>query len=245
MIKFTMKRRIEDKLLKINKDFYSRIASDFSRTRQSFWPGWKTALNYMRLNELEEIKIFDVGCGNGRFYDFLKSQHSKLDYLGIDNTPELFPVIFPENESIKFKVIDIINDDLRSLNNEPYDLISMIAVLHHIPGKENRLKLMSNLKNLLRDNGYLLITFWDFLDETKLVDKIVDWKYTDIDTKDLDNGDYLISWGGDKNSYRYCHYYSQNEKNEIINFLDLNLIKTFKSDGKSGSLNSYYLLQNS
>jgi SAM-dependent methyltransferase len=84
-------------LNKFNHSFYSYSAVSFSRTRSSQWEGWARALPAIQTvfdavqNKDKRPQVIDIGCGNGRFLDFLH-RHSGLrdfSYQGIDLSQEL------------------------------------------------------------------------------------------------------------------------------------------------------------
>lgn len=54
-----------------------------------------------------------------------------------------------------FSVADALN---LPFQNSKFDLIYSIAVMQHIPGKEYRLKFLSECKRVLKDNGKVVIT---------------------------------------------------------------------------------------
>jgi len=68
-------------LMFMNKDYakfivekttndYNRIADDFSRTRSHVWEELRVLEKYIQPGD----KVLDLGCGNGRFYEFLKNE---------------------------------------------------------------------------------------------------------------------------------------------------------------------------
>ena len=61
-------------LNQLNRDFYYRVADDFSESRQYYWPGWQKIPLFFKKNQqnAKKIQVLDVGCGNARFAKFLK-----------------------------------------------------------------------------------------------------------------------------------------------------------------------------
>ena len=70
-------------LKKVVKD-YTEISEEFDKTRKNKWEEFDKFLKYIKDNNV----VADVGCGNGRFYQFLK-KHRKTKYIGIDNNKKL------------------------------------------------------------------------------------------------------------------------------------------------------------
>jgi cyclopropane fatty-acyl-phospholipid synthase-like methyltransferase len=63
----------KDKALQIiaeNKKSYNMAAENFSETRQNAWPEFELLKPY--INEGESL--LDIGCGNGRLWQFLNAE---------------------------------------------------------------------------------------------------------------------------------------------------------------------------
>jgi SAM-dependent methyltransferase len=60
----------------LNKDFYEIIADSFDTSRQFAWTGWLELWQDYLQQDLESgvFKVLDLGCGNARFYDFLRER---------------------------------------------------------------------------------------------------------------------------------------------------------------------------
>ena len=50
----------------------------------------------------EGDKVLDLGCGNGRFYDFFKKR--KVDYVGIDNSERMIEIAKEKHPEARFGV---------------------------------------------------------------------------------------------------------------------------------------------
>lgn len=238
-----MTKKTLQQLLQLNKDFYSNNAESFSNTRQYYWPGWERAWEeILKINPYPK-KILDAGCGNGRFLDFLQGKYFSFDYLGIDNSLELIQTrkSGKQDNSINFQVVDLSKDFVLS---KKFDFITTIAVFHHIPTRQLRLNLLNNLQKSLTKNGVLLITFWEFLDDNSLNKKIIPWEKINLKSEDVEEHDYLLDWKGDSNNLRYCHYFNSSEKEWLVKNSQMKLIASFRSDGRNGKLNTYFLLKN-
>lgn len=148
-----MKEKVAQKLLKkVIKD-YSHISEDFDQTRQHQWKEFEAFLPYLK----ENSSVVDIGCGNGRFYKFLKEK-LKTHYTGIDNNPELIKIA-----KKTFKEANFIQGDLLKipLKTASIDTALEIASLHHIPTKKLRLEAIKELYRILKNNGIAIITVWN------------------------------------------------------------------------------------
>lgn len=147
-----MKKDYAEWLLRKTKEDYSLIADIFSRTREYNWKELNILENYLENGE----KILDVGCGNGRLYDFLKDK--QVDYYGIDISEKLIEIAKNRYPEGKFQVADALN---LPFPENFFNKVFSIAVLHHIPSKEFRLQVLKEARRVLKKDGFLLITVWN------------------------------------------------------------------------------------
>ncbi|MFH1890640.1 MAG: class I SAM-dependent methyltransferase [Candidatus Kuenenbacteria bacterium] len=155
-----MDLELAEKIMNINKKTYDLIAEDFSDTRNRVWPEMERLIRqYVK----EGDKVLDVGCGNGRLLDILP----KVDYLGIDNSKGLIDEAksklgnseIGKFGKVDFKVMDILK--LHQIEERNFDVIFMFAVFNHMPSEELRLKVLNNIKKILKLNGLLIMTNWN------------------------------------------------------------------------------------
>ena len=59
-----MNQRTISTLNTINRDFYDKVAEDFSATRQKPWQGWTRLLGHIETDS-PKLAVLDVGCGTG------------------------------------------------------------------------------------------------------------------------------------------------------------------------------------
>src|SRR5690349_18272393 len=80
------------RLNQLNRDFYQQVAVSFDETRQQPWLGWSNLTPFLQTitNVTISSTIIDVGCGNGRFAEFV-NQNAPADwqYFGFDQNEEL------------------------------------------------------------------------------------------------------------------------------------------------------------
>ena len=174
-----MDKKTQEKLLEIVKKNYEEIAEDFSETRKKYlWPELIKLTGQVKDGD----KILDVGCGNGRLIEAFKNKH--INYIGIDNSYKLIKLAKekygPQNFqfspaspseagraifNFQFLVCDLL--ELDKLPLQKFDYIFCVAVLHHIPGEDLRLKVLKNLKEKLADNGKIILTVWNLWSQKK------------------------------------------------------------------------------
>lgn len=175
-----MNQQTAENLMKITEKSYQKIASSFSDTRNFSWGEVDLAITkYLK----DDVKILDLGCGNGRLLISLKKYLKSFDYLGVDSCKELVekaqssfapsqlpPLSFPtasprirradrESRNIIFKQDNILN--LTNLADNSFDCVFMIASFNHIASQKLREKLLLEIKRVLKSNGVLIMTNWN------------------------------------------------------------------------------------
>ena len=99
----------------------------------------------------KKAKILDMGCGFGRFLKYLKDS-GYTNVQGVEIGEE-------QNQFLKSKGYTIYQKDIFDFlktTDEKYDFVSMFDVLEHFT-KEEIVELLPLLKDILNDNGRLLI----------------------------------------------------------------------------------------
>lgn len=209
-------------LLRLNRDFYLKTQLYFNISRQSPWPGWQKLLPYLRGRT---SKVLDLGCGNGRFGIWL-SKYRKIDYTGLDNNQYLLDQV-PFGHKI--------NQDITKpwpIKNQ-FGLIVLIAVIHHIPTRAARLKILLRAKKLLLPNGLLVFTVWHF---NKLK------RFQNQTIKKLPGNDYILDWRRGMTAKRYIHLFDDAEISWLIKKLKMKLLADYVADGRQGQSNRYLIL---
>lgn len=221
-----MKKKVQQKILELVKKNYDSIAEDFNQTRKG--------LQWSKLSEVTKQVgdgdyLLDAACGNGRLLDEL--QDKKINYLGVDNSVELIRRAqknYPEHE---FQVNDLLS--LQELADGSFDWVFCIAALHHLPGKDLRLKTLENLKAKMKKNGKMVISVWRPEKNKKFLQaqRRNFWRKIFF-LSPLDFGDALFEWGGKteskKNLLRYYHCFSEKELKKIIDQAGLKIINFYQ-----------------
>lgn len=155
-------------------------------------------LNLLKPNS----KIIDLGGGSGRCTNYFNNKgHDAICYD--------FSINMMENAKKLFPNINYILDDMININkhfdNKSIDAFFCLYTLFHFP-KEELKQLLIDIKNLLKDSGYLFASFQlgngeEFVDEPYL----------------KENGKNVL----------YMNYYSQEEIFNLLNECGFNIIKDF------------------
>ena len=226
-----MKTKAAKYLLKKTRKDYEKITSDFSNTRNWLWPEFNFFKKYIK----EDGHLIDFGCGNGRFFKFVKDME-KLQYTGIDNNPKFIEIAQKNYTSTKFVVGDFI--DIPRVPKA--DNVFAIASFHNIPSLKLRKKSIQNLKELLKKDGILILTVWNLFQKRyrKHIFKSL-FNYF-IQFGKYDWNDTFIPWSK-SGVDRYYHAFTPNELKNLFEKNGFEIIEMFytKKGEKSNFLDSH------
>ncbi|MBX3056905.1 MAG: class I SAM-dependent methyltransferase [Anaerolineae bacterium] len=232
-----MRSEVVGQLLELNRHFYEAQAADFSQSRQGINPG------FARVRDLLPQpcpRLLDVGCGNGRFGQYAQQQQTIGEYVGVDFSGGLLEVARAQVDGV-FYGRDLTQpgclDDLGQ-----FDAIVCLAVLHHIPGRDNRLQLLKGMRDRLGVNGRLILSTWQFATNPRQQRKIRPWLEIDLSPEDVESGDYLLTWQRGAFAYRYACHLDAADMTQLAVDAGLVVEQQFQSDGREGDLSLYNLL---
>ncbi|MFX0043595.1 MAG: class I SAM-dependent methyltransferase [Candidatus Hodarchaeota archaeon] len=238
--------------------FFNHIAKDYHLKRKKPWKPFESFLLYLeKKGYIFKGLNIDLGCGNGRHFKLLNEKSFKL--IGIDNSIEFLKIALEDlknsdqynNTEIDF--IQIILADLRFLPirlNLVQNIFS-VAVIHHIRNKFERQGTIKQLYNILKDNGYILLTVWRKWQRTFRSYFFYDWFRRMISTtykskqqkEGLDEfGDKYVPWkiSGEKKKYnRFYHFFS---KREVKKLTEAFKTQEFKVLGGPNKQDNFFIL---
>ena len=227
-----MDKKYAEYLLVKTREDYNLIADDFSRTRDETWDEMFFLFeNYLKPGN----KVLDLGCGNGRWYKLFKTYN--VDYIGIDSSVKLINIAQKDSPEAKFQVEEGLN---LSFPDNSFDKIYSIAVFHHIPSKEFRLKFLEEAKRILKPEGILVLTVWKFHDtkENYLLIKYTILKL--LGKSKLDFGDVFEPWG--KKLERYYHCFTETELIELTKKSGLKIKEGGTIKNEKGNRQNLYIV---
>jgi SAM-dependent methyltransferase len=170
---------------------------------------------YFEKYKNKKLTLLDLGCGRGRFLDYLKKHYPKWKIIGID------PTFKKENEILKGSAYSI------SLPDASVDILFTVEVLQHTYIEQS----MYEINRVVRSNGYLVIGERNPLSILGLLKPILElkgkWMYP-WDSPFRERWYSLNRW---KNFLRKFNF--KIEKTEIINN---------PNDKKIKFLNRYYFM---
>lgn len=151
---------------------YDSFASTFSDSRRSHpWPEIDQIID--DICTMGDIRILDVGCGNGRWLEECeKKWYTPRQYLGIDNSAGMIDEARKLHPDRDFSVVPM--SAMGSLTTE-YDAILFLASFHHLESVEERRQVLESAKHLLAPGGRIYMTNWNLLDQPRYARSHIWW----------------------------------------------------------------------
>jgi tRNA (uracil-5-)-methyltransferase TRM9 len=234
-----------ERLLALNREFYAAFVDQFAGSRTLADPALTGILPHIPA----QAKVLDVGCGNGRLALLLDRERPGATYVGLDAVPELIEVARSQAANLnsvtaQFHVADIARPNWSSvIESLSIDTIVCLAVLHHIPSFDLRLRVVREMRRVLAPGGTVILSTWQFLDSERMRRKIVDWSEVGMAEGDLEPGDYLLDWKRGGRGLRYCHLVDKDEVERLTTESGLRVRETFRAGGREGDLSLFAILQ--
>jgi SAM-dependent methyltransferase len=237
-----MNPEIIERLIAINREFYSKFASAFSETRSSA----QTRLDRIVAYIGDAGKVLDIGCGNGRLAERLEHEGKRLAYVGVDASPELIAIASARKPPLRNTLAEFFIADITQPSwslpfaNQSFDLAVALAVLHHVPSFDLRVAALRDIHALLKPDSRLILSNWAFDRNERQRKRIVPWQSVGFDERELEEGDALLVWKRGGAGYRYCHLITKEEMVRLAEASGFQVVKQYYADAK---LNLYGVLK--
>jgi SAM-dependent methyltransferase len=242
----------------INRCFYRDAAAEFSATRRDPWPGWERLPPLIREHlPGRDLRVLDVGCGNGRFGAFLAralpATRSSLRYCGIDASAPLLSELRARRlpfAEVEARLADVVETPIEeALGARRFSLIAVFGVLHHVASERRRRRLLRSLAGRLEPGGLLALAIWRFEASRRFRGRSRRWEEFNatasesIDLTQLEPGDCLLPWGEGGSDVRYCHFADEEEAGRLVRAASLGVVANYTADGREQNLNRYFVLR--
>jgi len=235
-----MKPKTAKKILESVKDTYNHIAEEFSDSRGAAWKDFEHFLPYLHSVESRKTEILDLGCGNGRFLNFLEEKATNFHYTGIDNSKNLIHIAAQKHPNNNFLLGDFLEIPAP---DEQFNAIVSIAAFHHLPTLELRKKALQEMLRVLKPGGIMILTTWNLWQ--KKYWRLALNAFSQSISSDTAFNDFFVPWGKEKTP-RYYHAFTPPELIKVVNKAKLNgnsfeIIETFsvKKGQKMSFLKSF------
>lgn len=222
-------------LLNVNREFYQSFAEPFAESRSRPQPG---VADYLKLVG-PDARVLDLGCGSGSLANALYRRGHRGPYTGVDASPGLLAWArqHADHKHADFKRIDLAQPGWSASLGPPYDWVFALAVIHHMPGSEQRSAWAAELGDVLAADGRALISVWNFVGEPRYADRIRPWSEIGLSDDEVEHGDYLLDWRRGGHGLRYVHWFEPEELSELAAAAECRPTSTTTAGGASGRLN--------
>jgi len=258
-----MNDSVRRRLLTINREFYEQFGASFSGTRFGAQPGWDRIIHYFP----RRGAVLDLGCGNGRLALFVEKwiedqrrRMKEMDigprspvpgpvirYVGLEGSETLLAIARAKTAHLRHVSTEFIQMDLSTdawhRASGYFDVVTALAVLHHIPGFEARQRFVQAAGACLKPNGVLLLSNWRFAHSPRMQRKLLPWTAAGLSETDVEPDDYLLDWKKDGAGMRYAHQLDEAEVVALAAAAGLEVVEQFVADGRERDLSLYSVLR--
>ncbi len=239
-------------LLELNQQFYQTFALPFSSTRMKIQPGIRQLIPSLTSHH----SILDLGCGNGELALELYRNGFRGKYIGLDFSTKLLEIAQARLKNSPyfayfspcFYHADITRSDwLKLIKDNNFEVVVAFAVLHHIPGKEYRLRFFQSIHKILARNstqtqpGKFIFSVWQFLNSERQRKRIHEWEEVGLSSQEVEENDYLLDWKEGGFGLRYAHHFTIEELALFAQQSGFIIRNSFSSDGREGNLALYQI----
>ena len=148
-----MKNKIE-----INKKFFNIIAPFYDK---GLLGKFLFNIIYRTTDEIKikkNSRVLDAGCGTGNLLYILERKNLNLKLYGIDSSEKMLKIARKKAMTADIRNISVMNLDKKFKKNY-FDYIFSVDAFHHFPNREI---VMKSFHRILKHNGKLIITDFDF-----------------------------------------------------------------------------------
>jgi len=237
-----MREEVINLLNDLNRTFYDELAEAFAASRGTSEPGLVRALAQAQPG----ARVLDLGCGQGRVAGLLPAG---CEYVGMDFSSEMLAIAERAantshlGSTPRFVIGDLLDPAWPTLVPGRYDWVVLRAVLHHIPGAENRQAIVNRAAGCLAPQGRLLLANWQFLEIERLRRRLLPWDVTGLLPDDVEPGDYLLNWQREGYGIRYVHLIDEDETTTLTTSAGLTIETLFRADGHHNNLTLYAVMR--
>lgn len=199
------------------KGAYEEIATHFSQTRAAPWESFKQIALEIHSGD----RVLDLGCGNGRFFDFLQT-NCDLYYTGLDQSPQLLTIArkrYGESKHCAWVEGNLLH---LPFPDSSFDAVTAIASLYHIPSSAFRQRALNEIARVLKPGGRAAVTNWNLWQRRFWLHHLAAWPKILVRSADL--GDCWIPWKSPDRrvqTHRYGHAFRPAELRRLAQRADL------------------------
>ncbi len=201
------------------------MSGEFSLSRARFWE----ELTFLGEHATPNMKVLDIGCGNGRFYDVIKERQTT--YTGVDNSAGLLSEAKKKHHGIEF-----IEGDATALpfSDQSFDIAYAFAVIHHVPSRTLRKQFIKEAARVLHSGNTFIITSWYLWRPRYLTKLFLSSLKSMFFLTSLDIGDMMHTFGKGRHS-RYLHAFTERGLRRLLEKNGFEVVGSEIASRSSGS----------
>ena len=142
--------------------FYDEQAKYWEVTRRKHRPEFDYVFEQIESHPSDEIRIVELGCGDGRLCRGLEQRsNKKIKYTGVDISKGLLDIARekgPKHERIEAAMEEYVTE----CDQESVDFFISVASFHHLPDQKSRLLTLVNIYRALKYGGQHISFNWAF-----------------------------------------------------------------------------------
>lgn len=250
-----MQKHTKARLVALNHQFYQNFSNSFAATRRRIQPGIRRLLTQIP----QKGSWLDLGCGSGTLaMEWARQQRQGL-YLGVDYSSSLLGEARAGLQAaggcdsclrVEFAQLELDQPGwVNLLPAESWDGVLSFAVLHHIPGAAERLRLLKEVHSLLPEGACFIHSVWQFQNSPRLLARVLPWETAGFSADELEEGDTLLDWRAPdpqapvEPALRYVHRFTLEELTGLASAAGFTVNESFEADGQGGKLGLYQVWQ--
>lgn len=237
------------RLIELNRAFYEDFGAPFAATRRRVQEGARRALAL--LPDAPGERWLDLGCGSGSLALEWLAAGRQSGYLGLDFSTALLAearaAVSGQGGArrVAFAQADLSDPAWAAGIAGGLRGALAFAVLHHLPSRELRARLLGEMRRLLAPEGWFVLSVWQFQRSPRLAARVQPWALAGLDESGLEAGDTLLDWRQpapgqpQRSGLRYVHLFSSAELAELAAQIGFRIAAEYESDGQGGRLGLY------
>ena len=204
---------------------FDEIAEGFKHTRTRIWPSTKSF--YEKYIKGRKGVLLDLGCGTGRNTIYFASKGLKV--ISVDISLKMLKIAREEvKRKLPWSQVELVQAEVTKLpfKENIFDFIVAVAVIHHIPYREMRIKMLKEARRVLKKNGIIYVTAWSLANIRRILRAL---KGKILNPFKVEFGDTYIAWHTRGKTYqRYYHLYTLKELKEDLRRAGFRIVEAYK-----------------
>lgn len=138
------------------REVHTENVQKLSGKDSEYFSEYKIAELARRFDTDAQIKVLDLGCGDGISSKFFRSIFRNCSYSGIDISGESVDIAKEQYCSLGNVTFEVYDGEHIPFEDDSFDMVFIACVMHHIKS-DNHKNIISECRRVLKDQGSLVI----------------------------------------------------------------------------------------